>query len=208
MEKTSTSINFDTKENISYWKRATLEMKSTKMLVLSAIFIVLKIAIASIYFTVPLGISTSRIYFSYVITSIGCMIYGPVVGFWSGFVSDTVGYLIHPTGVYFFGYCITSMATGLVYGIFFYRKKITILRLACGKLAVNIICNILLNGLWSSMLSGGHLLEVLIARTPKNIIMLPVEILLLYIVFSVVVPVLRSKKIISFIPYEGKMKLY
>lgn len=191
----------------TYWKQAGAEVKSTKVLAIAAMFIALRIAISSIYFTVP-GFSSSRIYFSYIVVSIGGLIYGPVVGFWSGFVSDTAGYLIHPTGAYFFGYCLTSMVSGLLYGLFLYRKRITLVRLFCCKLTVNIVSNIFLNGLWSSILMGGYLFEVLIARVPKNLIMLPVEVALLYITFSVMLPILKRTHVLNYDLANDKVQLY
>lgn len=190
----------------SIWKEALNELKSTKTLALAAVFVALKIAISAIYFTVP-AVSNTRVYFHFLVTSLGGVIYGPVVGFWAGFVGDTAGYLINPTGAYFPGYCITAMVTGLIYGVFFYRRKITVVRIVICRLAVSVVCNIVLNGMWSSILMGGHLLEVIIARTPKNLIMLPIEVVMTYITFRAMLPVLKSRNILSYELLTDKIPL-
>lgn len=192
---------------IRYWNNSIKEIKSTKALALAGLFIALKIAMSAIYFTVP-GPTETRIYFSFIITSLGSMIYGPFLGLWAGFVSDTVGFLVYPTGSYFFGYCITSMVTGLLYGLFLYQQKITVLRLFICKASVNIICNIGLNGLWASMLSGGHLFTIMLSRTPKNLMMLPIEVTLLYITFSVMIPILNKVSLLPPESYQKQISLY
>lgn len=189
----------------SYWKSATNELKSVKTLVLASIFIALQIAMTSIYIPVPV-MGTQKIFFSFLVVSLGSLIYGPIVGIATGAIADLLGFLIHPQGAYFVGYTITAMVTGFMYGLFFYKTKITITKLIICKFCINMLINVPMNGLWESILMGAEYFALVLARIPKNILMLPIEILLLYIVFGRLIPILKKEKIISYSPFDGKMK--
>ena len=59
-----------------------------------------------------------KIYFSFVVVSLGCACYGPLVGMGVGAVIDTLGFLLSSYGEpYFPGYLITAMLSGLIYGV-------------------------------------------------------------------------------------------
>ncbi|MFI3116221.1 MAG: folate family ECF transporter S component [Clostridia bacterium] len=181
----------------NYWKKSLTELKSVKVLVIASIFIALKIAISSIYIPIP-NIGTQRIYFSFIVTSLGCAIYGPIVGALSGLVGDILGYLIFPQGAFFIGYTITAIVSGFIYGIFFYKTKVTLLNISICKFLINMLLNVVLNGLWDSILIGSNYFALVISRIPKNLIMLPIEIFIMYILFKRVIPILEKRNIINY----------
>ncbi|MFI3227770.1 MAG: folate family ECF transporter S component [Clostridia bacterium] len=191
----------------TYWKSAVTELKSVKTLVLASIFIALQIAMTSLYIPIP-AMGTQKIFFSFLVVSLGSFIYGPIVGIATGAIADLLGFLIHPQGAYFFGYTITAMITAFMYGLFLYKSKITVFRLIICKFCVNMLINVPLNGLWDSILIGKGYFVLLVSRIPKNLLMLPIEILLLYIVFRRVIPILQKEKIISYAPFDKKIKWF
>ena len=67
--------------------------------------------------------------------ALGC---GTVMGLLFGCVEDILGFILQPTGDFFPGYTLSTMAGVLVYALCFYRARITVLRivLAIGGLGM------------------------------------------------------------------------
>lgn len=71
---------------------------------------------------------------------------------------------------------------GLIWGFWLYPNKPTLPRIIGAKVCINLFCNIGLNTLWLTITGGKAMSVLLAARIPKNILMLPIEIPLAYIV--------------------------
>ena len=97
----------------------------------------------------------------------GCL-FGPVVGGIVGMVADIGGYLVKPTGPFFPGFTITSMVSGVIFGCLLYRQKPGPMRILMSQIVYTIICGVLLNSLWLSMLYGNGFIPVLTARFVKE----------------------------------------
>ena len=130
---------FKTPFSPAYWRCAAGELSNIRILAVAALFMALDFVISSMF--IPVG-ENLRIYFSFFVKALGCMIYGPVVGLVTGFAGDILGYFVHPNGAFFPGYTLTSMLSALTYALFFYRTKITVLKIFCCKLFINVFINI------------------------------------------------------------------
>ena len=83
-------------------------------------------------------------------------------------------------GMYFPGFTLTAVVAGLFWGLWLYPRRVSVWRAIGAKTCINLFCNIGLNTLWL-MMTGGKAMSVLLAlRVPKNLLILPVEIVLLY----------------------------
>lgn len=193
MTETNAPNFFKTPFTPAYWKLAAKEFRSLRTLAVASLLIALDVVVARFY--IPVGLNL-RVYFNYLVTALLSLICGPVVGIAAGFVRDTIGFLLDPSWGYFFGYTVTAMASGLIYGLFFYRAKITVLRIALCKLLINVLVNIVLGCLWSQMMYQKGYLYFLSTSVPKNLLLLPAEILLLTLFLQVMLPVLRRAKLI------------
>lgn len=171
-----------------YWSQAAKEWRSLRVLTLAALFVALRVVLSSFFLPLPAVLGTQRVYFTFFINALGSYLYGPLMGLAVGGVSDLVGFLMHPSGGFFFGYTLTAMAGSFLYGIFLYRTRITVLRLVLCKLTVNLVVNVLMNGLWDSILAGTGFWVLAAARLPKNLIALPVEVLLTVLFFNIMLP--------------------
>ncbi len=189
----------------AYWREAAGEMKKLRILVLAALFVGLDIIIGMFYIPMPYG-DNLRIYFNYFTNSMSCMICGPVLAPIFGFVRDILGFLANPSGGFFFGYTLSAMLSSLVYALFFYRARITITRIICCKLLINVCINILLGALWSAILFSKGYYFYLVSSTIKNLMLLPVEVILLVLFYQVTLPVLVKMKLIPDQP-KGRMPL-
>lgn len=173
-------------EQTGYWRAAVKELKSLKRLVFAALMCALSIVIGALYVVVG---DNLRVYFTFFVTAVGCAVYGPVMGMLTAAVTDTLNFFLFPSGPYFPGYMLSEMAAALIYGLFLYRKKITVLRLFGAKFLVNYLVNVGLGCLWSQMLYGKGYLYYLVKSLVKNSLLLPLEVMALAALFAVLVPV-------------------
>lgn len=165
----------------NYWVSAVSEFHNLRTLTVVAMFVALATVISS--FFVPVG-ENLKIFFTFLPEAIYCTIGGPFVGMAAGMVADLVGYVMHPDGGFFFGYTISKMAGALIYGLCFYQSKVTLPRIIIAKTSVNLSVNIGLGCLWSQMMFQKGYLYYLGKSVVKNMAMLPVEILLLFLMFA------------------------
>ncbi len=131
------------------------------------------------YFTISLG-NYIKIGFSGIPNVlVGCL-FGPVAGGCFGGLLDILKYIVNPTGAFFPGFTLNAVLGGVIYGCSYYRNSITLVRVLATKLVVILICNVLLNTLWLSMLYGQAFAVLLPARLMKNLIMWPVDSMIFY----------------------------
>lgn len=195
-QKTNTAYPeqiFHTPFSAAYWRTAVSELKEPKMLVLAALFIALRMAIKG--FKIPIADNMS-VFFTFVVNALGSFIYGPVVGFVSGAVCDTLSFIIKPSGPYNPAFMLIEGLGSFLYGVILYRSRVSVVRLFLSKLSVSVLCNLFLTPLFLSLMysNGKTMFAYFVTRLPKNIIMLPIETLLLVITFSVMLPVLSRMR--------------
>ncbi len=173
----------------TYWADARAQLKNVRMLTLAGIITAASIVLES--FPIYLLGTSLKIYFSFLVISLGCYVYGPAVGILVGFANDTLGFLISSFGEpYFPGYLITAMLSGLIYGTLLYRQRITVLRLVVVRLVINYGSNVLLGSVWKAMLYGKGYYYYFTTGLVKNTTMLPIEILLMVLMFQLALPAL------------------
>lgn len=178
----------------AYWKAAAGQLKNIRVLAVCALLIAISVAISQLY--IPLPVNNLHVFFDFMPKGVCAAVCGPVAALGVGFVMDILGFLLHPFGAFFPGYTVTTMVAMVIYALGFYNQKITIPRIALTKLAVNVICNILLNSLWNSMLMGKAYTVFLVSGTIKNLALWPVEVILMILVFRLVTPVMEKYKLI------------
>ncbi len=172
-----------------YWRSALCELGNLRRLTLAALVSALSIIISSLF--IPVG-ENLRIYIKFLVTSVGCAVYGPILGVLVGAVSDTLGYFIHGSGGYFPGYLLSEMLGGLFYALLLYRKRITVLRLFLAKLLVNALVNVGLGSLWSAILYGKGYYYYLAKSVVKNGLLLPIEVAAMTAMFTLLIPQLEK----------------
>ncbi len=99
-----------------------------------------------------------RISFSFIPVAVSGILLGPVGSTMVATVADLLGTVISGQTP-FPGLTAVAALTGFFYGIFLYRKKITLSRAALCMLAVTVICSIILNSLclyWMGILPHAH----------------------------------------------------
>ena len=124
---------------------------------------------------------TAKITLSFLGTAVTGWLLGPLFAMLNGALTDVLMWLIKPAGAYFPGYTLSGLLGGLIYGICLYRRrgKGLCIGAAVSKLLVNLLINIGLNTLWTSIFVGKAYLALLLARALKNAVAWPVEAALL-----------------------------
>ena len=184
---------FKTPFSADYWRQAFSELKNTRALVFAALILALRIAMKPLRIPIAADVNIT---FGFIVNALGSMVYGPVVATLSGALSDTLGYLVSPSGAYYFPFILLEMAGSLIFALFLYSTDITPVRLMLSKFCVNLFVNILLNE--PIMIQYYRLFYTTVyqpfvwVRIVKNIVMLPIESVLLMIFFRAMIPALTS----------------
>jgi len=177
----------------AYWRQAGAEMKSLRMLVFAALMVAMTRALSLIP-SIPMG--TTKFSFGYLARALCALVCGPVVGMSFGFAEDILGYALQPTGEFFFGYTISTMAGMLVYALCFYRARITVWRMVLANVLVNLLVNALLGSVWNMMIRGGGYWGWFYPSLVKNLITIVPKVVTQYIVFQAAVPILQRMRLI------------
>ena len=184
-----------------YWCAAAGELKNTRSIVFASFIVVLRIVVKA--FRIPLAAGLNLSFDCYV-NSLGSLIYGPVVGLCVGAVSDTLGYLVFPSGVYFLPFILVEMLSSFIFGLFFWKRQISVLRVLTARFTVNLVCNIILTSLfmkWMYVMLGDEKATtysiINLVRVVKNLVLFPAESVLIVLVLGAFLPALKSLKLIS-----------
>ena len=118
-------------------------------------------------------------------------LFGPWIGAIFGGVMDVVKWFLSGDGDFFPGFTITAMAGAVIYGLFLYNKPLKIWRIIASQLAVKIVCNIILNTIWLNLLYGQAIAVILPGRIISNAVMLPIDVIIMYLLLQVVSRVIK-----------------
>lgn len=188
MQKKENGIQFDgqlTESQLTWKERLQLsarELGNTRTLIMLGLFMALSIIVSSFRIRTPaFSISFGPLVKMYV-----ALLFGPAAGAAYGCTLDLLQFAISNGGAPFFpGYTFTETLGVFLYGLFFYRRHISLLRVFTAKLVVIAICNLFLGTLWIAILSGGdpvhYFFYYLPVRTVKNLIQWPVDSVLFFI---------------------------
>ena len=192
IETPSATSLFKTPFSKKYFRCALDNLKSVRMLTVTALLCAL-CALVDLFF-LPIGGAFLRIYFSFLVAGLLCMISGPFLAIPAGFLVDTLSFLISggdPAG-YFPGYALSSMLSFLIYALFFYRAHLSLSRIFIAKLTVNVLINVILGSVWKHILYGNAYIVYFISGAIKNIAVLPIEAALMLILYRRMVPILQK----------------
>lgn len=172
----------------AYWQTAARELRSTRVLAFAALVIALRVAVKAL--RVPI-MENLYITIGFLPNALGSLVYGPVVALLTGAVSDTLGALLFPAGPYFPPFMLVEMLGSFLFALFLYRAPLTVTRIALSKFSVNLLCNLLLTPLFLAWMNGRALVLASLPRIAKNVLLLPLEILLLTLFLGAMQPILR-----------------
>ena len=164
-----------------------------RQLTVSALLIALDVVFSRV-----LAINTPlmKIGLGFAAVALSAMLYGPLWAALTAALGDLIGALLFPTGAYFPGFTATAALTGLIFGLFLYRREKSWLRAFLAALCNCLLVTLLLNTLMIAVffrsspaeLAGADFVRfmeltslkaLLAARIPQFFIMLAVQTLVL-----------------------------
>jgi ECF transporter S component (folate family) len=124
-----------------------------------------------------------RIGFGFIPIAFTGIMFGPLIGGLAAAIADVLGMLIFPKGTFFPGFTLSAFLTGAFYGLFLYRKPVTVVNVSKSVLLIILLVDIGLNTLWLSILTGNAVVALLVPRIYKSLIMLPIQVALIQILW-------------------------
>lgn len=190
---------FKTPFSRAYWQCAVQDFKKPRTLVFSALMVAACVALSYLK-SVPV-VNNIRVSWGFLARALCALVGGPVNALAFGFVEDTVSYLMNPTGGYNPFYIFTTMLGVFTYALFLYRAEVTVLRVFLAKLATN-VQNVFIGGLgtWLWYSGGKGYGAIVTASAIKNAVMLPVQTIMLVILFGALLPVVHR---LGFLPDQA-----
>lgn len=160
------------------------EISKTKKMILSALLITLSIVLSRF-----LSIKTPflAISFSFVPTMLSAIWLGPKYTCLIAGIADLIGAILFPFGEFFIGFTVSSVLSGLIYGLILYKKdgelskKSLLIRLIISSLAVALIINTGLNTLWLVIMYDKAFIALLMTRIVKEVIMVPIQVVTMFL---------------------------
>ena len=186
----------------AYWRDAAAELKDTRMLVVTALLVALRIALKpfAIYIGPQMAIQTATL-----ATALGAMIFGPVVAIPAAMVSDTIGFMIFPTGDYFLPFMLTEIAGTMIYALCLYRAKPSATRVIIARFLICFLVNVVLQQFifaWQYTYMGNPekakdtIMGIMTTtRIFKNLFFFPIESVVITLFLKVLVPVTSRAKL-------------
>jgi riboflavin transporter len=172
------------------------ELKNVRSLTLTAMFCAISIVLGSL--SIMIG-ENLKIGFSFLPNEFIFYLFGPVVGIIFGAVTDILAFIASPKGPYFFGFTASSMLSGLIYGVILYKRPLNVIRIIAANFVAMFIVGMFLNTYWLSMLYGNDFIVLFPGRALKELIMFPINTVLLFTVIkgveaSGILKLLHSKR--------------
>lgn len=188
----------------SYWGSARASMGSLNVLVFAALMVAMARALSLIP-SIP--IAHTKMSFGFLARALCALVGGPVMGLAYGFVEDILGFILKPTGEFFFGYTLSTMVGVLVYALCFYRARITVWRLLLANFLVNVLVNAAMGSLWTMVMRGGGYWGWFTVSLTKNLVTIVPKAIALYVLFQALLPILQRMNLIPK-QVDGAIKVF
>nr|WP_294469005.1 folate family ECF transporter S component [uncultured Sellimonas sp.] len=162
------------------FRESAEELKDSRTLAVIAMLLALAVMLG--FFGTVQVTDFLKIGFSFLPNEIAAMLFGPSVGGIVAGAADILKFLVKPTGAFFPGFTISAAAGGVIYGLILYKKPLSVGRIILAKVLVAVLVNTCLNTFWLTVMYGSSFAVLLPARLLKQILMVPVETVLFYLV--------------------------
>ncbi|MBE6879170.1 MAG: folate family ECF transporter S component [Ruminococcaceae bacterium] len=137
-----------------------------------------------------LSISTpiTKIGFAFIPLSMIGMMYGPLYGGIAGALCDFIGAILFPIGAYFPGYTLTAALSGATYGYFLQNGGAkSAVKVTTASLIINLVYHLGINTYWTTLFTGKGYLALLPTRMFSNIVLVPMEIIVIMLTYKLLV---------------------
>ncbi len=157
------------------FKESSNNFKKITYIALCAMLVALSVVFKAV--TINLT-SDLKVGFSTIFSGINGFLCGPLLAGVGGAIADILGFIVNPSGPYFPAFTLNELLIGLIYGIFFYQKEVSLPRTIAARATHTILINLILTPIWLNILYGSALFAI--PRIIKNLILFPFDVALLY----------------------------
>ena len=176
----------------SYFKESAMEFTDVKKIALAGMFMAMSVALQGV--SIPVDPTrTLWVQVTFMVSMLSGLVLGPLLSLLRGAGSDIIGFLLFPQGAFFPGYTLSAALGAMIYSLFFWRRKVTTLSLLGAKVTVSVFINAALGSLWNVIMYGTKAYEVYFGFSlAKNLILLPIEVLVATVIFKAASPILSK----------------
>lgn len=121
-----------------------------------------------------------RVTFGFLPIALAATHFGPLAGGLVAAVADLIGTLVFAGSIFFPGFTFSAFLTGGIYGVFFYRREVTLCRVAIAFLLVAVLIHLGLNTFWLVLYYDKAAGAIFLSRLVKNLLCYPMEVFLFY----------------------------
>ena len=169
------------------FKRQAKGLFSVQGIALAGLFMAMYIILSE--FNIRIS-SVLEIRFAFLMLAGAGLFGGPLMGIVVGAGADIISTIM--TGqAFFFGFTFSYAFLGCLFGFIFYRKIPNLPRCIAGSI-VDALISLFINTYWLAVMYGSPYAALFVTRTPKCLVMLVVDVILLSVVLRVFQRVLSS----------------
>lgn len=195
----------------NYWKESALHFKNVKSIALMGILMAVCVVVGGTCSYFPLKVFNREMSLLFLFWPLIACLFGPVPTMLIAGMVDLLVFFLFPTGYpMYIGYTLTQMLIGLINGLFFYKSKISVLKLLTAKFIINFGIHVGIESLFMADISNFTFeayKAYVIGGLAKNAIFLPIEVTIMFLVMSALLPALRSLKLCDEI-YTKKVYIF
>lgn len=123
--------------------------------------------------------------FGFIGTTTAAAILGPFYMVLFAILYDLLDILIiHPSAMFFAGFTLSAAVAAFIYAKGLWRKEVTAKRAIIVCLIVTVVVNLLMNTLWIKIMYDKAWIALIQARLIKNLISLPLNAFIIYMLFN------------------------
>lgn len=162
---------------LDLFKESLKEIRNVRCITVTAMLGAISIVLGSLRIQVT---DFLRISFSFLPNRFVHYLFGPAVGGLYSAAMDVLTYIVKPSGAFHPGLTFNAFLTGVIYGLFLYKKPLSFKRILLADTVQMVIINFFLTTLWVTQLTGTSFFAIFPPRAIKALITLPIESLLFY----------------------------
>lgn len=163
------------------------EKNRTRRIAYMGLLIALKIILTYI---VAINTPYYRFGFAFIPSVLMGAIFGPSWTMLGMGIADVLGSALFGSGSFFIGFTVSACVLGFLYGVFYYKKTFTLLRVVVAAVTLSVLSSLFFTPLWLQLMYGVPFFTSVSGHFIKLLIDLPITIALTYAIGNV--PVIRQ----------------
>lgn len=178
------------------FKKSAQQLKSSRSLTVAGMMLAINIVVGYLGNYTLMILPSTKLSLSFLPKALTGTLLGPVVSAIVGGAGDILSFFLNPQGGgYFPGWTINAILSGLIYGIFLYKKNATLKNIIIANAIIMVFVSLLLGTFWLHIQFGMPYFITLWGRTAKEIISFPIETFLIYFVLKAINKIPHVKRI-------------